>query len=42
LVAGQADAAIGQLEVEPVKNRHRQHQHFQFVKAVVALADDVE
>jgi len=42
LVAGQFDVIIGQFQIEPVKNGHRQHQHFQLVKAVVTPANDVE
>jgi hypothetical protein len=42
LVAGQFDAATSQLEVKSVKDGHRQHQHLQLVKAIVALSDYVE
>ena len=42
LATGQFDAAFDQLDLDTVKNRHRQHEHFQLMKTILPPADDVE
>ena len=42
LAAGQFDAAFDQLDLEPIKNRHRQHEHLKLMKTILPPADDVE